>query len=204
MQTPAELNKERQGQRLPMQDADVIWFPSFFEPGEADCFFTALTDNISWKQANIKIYGREMLQPRLIAWYGDAGMSYTYSGTTLHPHPWTAELLDIRRHIEPVGGVVFNSVLLNLYRNERDSVSWHADDEAELGKNPVIASVSFGATRRFQFKHKFDPQQKAEVNLSHGSLLLMRGITQHYWKHQIPKTKQPCGPRINLTFRIIV
>ncbi len=191
------------GQALDMADAEVTLFPAFFPAAEADRLFIALRETIAWQQDPITIYGRTLAQPRLTAWYGDTGQSYTYSGITMHPQQWTPELLQIRERIEPVAGVEFNSVLLNLYRHERDSVSWHSDDEPELGINPVIASVSFGATRRFQFKHKTDPQQRAALDLTHGSLLLMRGPTQHFWKHQIPKSSRPHGPRINLTFRVI-
>jgi alkylated DNA repair dioxygenase AlkB len=196
-------NGELNGHPLGMADADVILFPAFFAVAEADGLFAALTDGIAWKQDTIKLYGRVMDQPRLTAWYGDAGRSYTYSGITMSPQPWTPELLQIRQQVETVAGVVFNSVLLNQYRDERDSVSWHSDDEPELGVNPVIASVSFGAARRFQFKHKADPEKRVAVDLTHGSLLLMRGPTQHFWKHQIPKSSRPHGPRINLTFRVV-
>ena len=181
----------------------MTFFPHFFEAAEADSFLTALTTNIAWQQEPIRIYGRTIHQPRLTAWYGDPGKSYSYSGITLTPQPWTPELLQIRLRVEAVSGCVFNSVLLNMYRNERDSVSWHSDDEPELGQNPIIASVSFGATRRFQFKHKTDSAQRAAVDLTHGSALLMAGTTQHCWKHQIPKTSRVQGPRINLTFRVI-
>jgi len=191
------------GNALDMPDAEVLLFPGFFPAVEADALFAVLTTNIAWRQDKIMMYGREIDQPRLVAWYGDAGKSYTYSGITLTPQPWTPELLQIRQRVEPVAGVAFNSVLLNLYRSERDSVGWHSDDEPELGTNPVIASVSFGAARAFQFKHKTDPQLRAAVDLTHGSLLVMRGTTQHFWKHQIPKSTRPHAPRINLTFRII-
>jgi len=142
--------------------------------------------------------------PRLTAWYGDEGKSYRYSGHTYHPQPWSSALLEVRRAIEPVCGVVFNSVLLNYYRDERDSVGWHSDDEPELGVNPVIGSVSFGATRSFQLRHKQDRKQKLTVELSNGSLLVMRGPTQHHWLHQVPKSAAAKGARVNLTFRAIL
>jgi alkylated DNA repair dioxygenase AlkB len=198
-----ESNNEPSGHSLDMVDADVILFPTFFPPADADTLLAALSANIAWQHTPIKLYGREIYQPRLTAWYGDPGRSYTYSGITMHPEPWTPELLQIRHKVESVAGVVFNSVLLNQYRHERDSVAWHSDDETELGTDPVIASVSFGATRRFQFKHKTDPTLRAAVDLTHGSLLLMRGPTQHFWKHQIPKSTRPHASRINLTFRTI-
>ena len=140
----------------------------------------------------------------MTAWYGDAGKTYCYSGITVEPIPWTPLLLSIKTRVEAVANTTFNSVLLNYYRGEQDSVSWHSDDEPELGQNPVIASVSFGATRKFQFKHKTNPDLRAAIDLTPGSLLIMAGATQHFWKHQIPKTTKPVGARINLTFRVII
>lgn len=191
------------GHPLDMENADVVLFPAFFAVEEADRLFTALSEGVAWQQDTIKLYGRVIDQPRLTAWYGDAGNSYTYSGITMKPQCWTPDLQHIRQRVESLSGVEFNSVLLNQYRNERDSVDWHSDDEPELGVNPVITSVSFGATRRFLFKRKVEPDQRVAVDLTHGSLLLMRGATQHFWKHKIPKSARPHEPRINLTFRII-
>ena len=187
-----------------MTDADVLLCPQFFKAEESARFFTTLTETIAWQHEAIRIYGRLIDQPRLTAWYGDPGKSYTYSGITLTPQAWTPALQEIRQRAEAFAEVTFNSVLLNQYRNERDSVSWHSDDEPELGPNPVIASISFGATRRFHFKHKTDPLQRMAVDLTDGSLLLMRGATQHFWKHQIPKSSRPHTPRINLTFRTVL
>ncbi len=188
---------------LQMRDAEVLFYPAFFTQAESDAYLDDLTHHIAWKQETINILGAAVPIPRLTAWYGDEGNSYRWSGITQHPHPWTPTLLRMKVRIEQAAGVSFNSVLLNLYRDGRDSVAWHSDDEPELGRNPVIASVSFGAERRFQFKHKHNPDLRQAIDLTHGSLLLMRGTTQHFWKHQIPKTKQPCGARINLTFRTI-
>src|SRR5579871_1710844 len=170
LQTAA--NERYGGQALDMADAEVILFPSCFTSAEADALFDTLRDTIVWQHDSITLYGRSIQQPRLTAWYGDVGKPYTYSGITMEPNPWTPELLQIRRRVEAVAAVEFNSVLLNLYRHERDSVSWHSDDEPELGRNPIIASVSFGATRRFQFKHKINPQNRITIELTHGSLLL--------------------------------
>jgi alkylated DNA repair dioxygenase AlkB len=186
-----------------MPDAEVLFYRALFDKSESDTFFQDLTDNIQWEHRQFKLAGKDIFIPRLTAWYGDAGKSYTYSGMTFEPHAWTPSLKEIKGRVEEVAGIQFNSVLLNLYRNEQDSVSWHSDDEPELSTNPVIASVSFGAQRTFQFKHKDDPQLRHAIELTSGSLLLMRGTTQAFWKHQIPKAKTPCGPRINLTFRII-
>lgn len=186
-----------------MPDAEVYLTSSFFSPAESDALLADLTANIAWEQKAIQFMGKQVMQPRLIAWYGDAGKSYRYSGLTVHPLPWTPTLLDMKAQVEAAANVTFNSVLLNLYRDGQDSVGWHSDDEPELGTNPVIASVSLGAARAFQFKHKQNPDLKQSVELTHGSLLLMRGTTQHFWKHQIPKTKKPLAARINLTFRVI-
>ncbi len=141
--------------------------------------------------------------PRLTAWYGDEGRTYAYSGIVQTPIPWNDTLLTIKNRIEPLSNTIFNSVLLNRYRNGNDSVSWHSDDERELGKNPVIASVSFGQTRQFQFKNKHDSSRRMAIDLVDGSFLLMQGPTQHHWLHQIPKSKKEMKERINLTFRVI-
>lgn len=189
---------------LPMQNAIVDFYPHAFSKAEADAFLTTLTASVQWSQEKIKYYGKLLDIPRLTAWYGDAGKSYVYSGIRANAIPWTPELLKIKDRVEDLSGCIFNCVLLNLYRNERDSVAWHSDDESELGTNPVVGSVSFGATRSFQFKNKQDPDLRNKVDLSHGSFLLMAGATQHNWLHQIPKTTKPAGPRINLTFRKIL
>lgn len=196
------MDRNMEAQTIDMPDAEVIFYPAYFTPAESDVYLQRLTDHIAWEQQQLKLYGRIIAAPRLTAWYGDPGMTYSYSGLTLNPHPWNDDLLAIKRRLEQTAAVRFNSVLLNLYRDESDSVSWHSDDEPELGQNPVIASVSFGAVRRFQFKHK-SLEQHVDLELTHGSLLLMRGPTQHYWKHQLPKSKKPHEPRLNLTFRVI-
>lgn len=196
MTTPVPL-------QLAMPDAEVLLYPGFFPTQEADAFFAALQTGIAWERKSIRLYGKEIEMPRLTAWYGDPSATYTYSGLTETPRPWTPALLTIRERVDAAAGVAFNSVLLNYYCGERDSMSWHSDDEPELGRNPVIASISFGAARRFQFKHCTAPALRAAVGLTHGSLLLMRGPTQHHWKHQLPKSTRPLAPRINLTFRII-
>lgn len=193
----------RDGYALSMPDADVRFYPNFFDESEADRLLGELTQTTLWRQDQIRLFGRWVDQPRLTAWHGDPGCSYTYSGMTMQPQAWTAELLAIKKRIEPVAGVVFNSVLLNYYRTERDSMGWHSDDEKELGENPVIASVNLGATRRFHFKHKHLKEQKVALDLTAGSLLIMAGATQHFWLHQLPKSARTLDPRINLTFRII-
>lgn len=188
---------------LAMPDADVIFYEDFFSSEESSHYFDILRETIQWEQQELKMFGKNIALPRLTAWYGDEGKPYSYSGITHHPHAWTSELLEIKSKVEDVADVAFNSVLLNLYRNEQDSVGWHSDDETELGENPVIASISFGDVRQFQFKYKIDSKKRLSLDLVSGSLLLMRGATQHHWKHRIPKTKEAKSERMNLTFRVI-
>jgi len=190
--------------RLELPDADIVYFPNFFDKVEADKIFIDLLENTAWQQDSIKVYGKMHLQPRLTALYGNEGKPYSYSNIKMYPHNWTLLLQKIKFHIESVANTNFTSVLLNYYRDGSDSNSWHADNEKELGINPIIASVSFGVERNFQLKHNNDKTLKKNIVLEHGSLLLMKGATQHNWKHQIPKTTKPIGPRINLTFRVIL
>ncbi|MBV9852134.1 MAG: alpha-ketoglutarate-dependent dioxygenase AlkB [Armatimonadetes bacterium] len=189
---------------LGLPDAEIMFWPDFFPPEEGGALFRALREGTGWRQETVRMFGRPVAQPRLIAWHGDAGKSYTYSGLTVHAEPWTPTLLAIKARVEPACGAAFNSVLLNLYRDGRDSVSWHSDDEPELGENPVIGSVSLGAARRFGLKHKEHAELRHSLELTPGSLLVMRGPTQRHWRHQVPRTGRPSGPRINLTFRLIV
>lgn len=199
-----ETNNPTFSKTLTMPDGEVIFYQNFFEELESDRFFNSLLSTINWRQNRIKIFGREVDVPRLEAWYGDQDKSYMYSGILMHPDAWTPTLVAIKEKVETVTEDKFNSVLINLYRNGRDSVSWHSDDEPELGINPTIASVSFGTTRRFQLRHKSNKDlETLEVALGHGSLLLMKGATQHFWKHQVPKTSKILSERINLTFRVI-
>ena len=171
---------------------------------EADALLTELESGIAWGQEHLTIYGKKIPFPRKTAWYGDPGCEYSYSGLTMTPHPWTPALLGIKERVEAEAETRFNSVLLNLYRDGSDSMSWHSDDEPELGQDPIIASVTFGATRSFQLRYRPNPAYRAQADLTHGSLLIMSGPMQHCWQHQIPKTKKPLGPRINLTFRTIL
>jgi alkylated DNA repair dioxygenase AlkB len=195
------MQKDSMSEKLPMQDADVVLYRQFFNPEASDEFLQALLNEIEWKQESIRVPGKIVPLPRLTAWYGDEGMVYRWSGITQHPLPWTPLLKKIKQAVETAAQTTFNSVLLNQYRNGQDSVSWHSDDEPELGE--VIASLSFGAVRQFQFKRVDDPKQRLSVDLPDGSLLIMRGTTQQYWQHRIPKTTVPQLPRINLTFRTI-
>ncbi len=155
-----------------------------------------------WKQEKIKMYEKDISCPRLMAWYGEQQSDYAFSGISLSAKPWTEPLLAIKKRVEEECEISFNSVLLNLYRNGNDSIAWHSDDEKELGKNPLIASVSFGGTRKFKMRHKFSPDNFS-LNLTHGSLLIVKDETQHFWEHEVPKTKKFVEPRINLTFRTI-
>ena len=188
--------------KISMPDADVLHFARLFDPYEANSLFLQLQQNIEWQHEKTKLYGQVHDLPRLTAWYGDPAVTYSYSGISITSLEWIDALLEIKRRIESVSDYSFNSVLLNRYRNGSDGVSWHADNEPELGRNPVIGSVSFGAARPFQLKHK-TLDAKREITLENGSYLLMKGTTQHRWLHQIPKSKRVLGERINLTFRLI-
>ena len=183
-------------------NGEYIYIENFYEKNEADLYFNTLIKNIHWKQESMNMYGKQILFPRLTSWYGQSDKPYSFSGITLNPHPWSKELLEIKKNIEPLANVEYNSVLLNRYRNGNDSISWHTDAEKELGLNPVIASVNFGAERTFQLKH-IETKKRIDIALKHGSLLIMMGELQHYWQHQVPKTKKPKTERINLTFRVI-
>lgn len=186
-----------------LPDAEIIYYPSFFQAVEAQAIFKELLDTVPWQQDEIKVYGKVHPQPRLTALFGNDGKPYSYSHITMQPHPWNILLQKIKYKIEEVAEVNFSTVLLNLYRDGKDSNGWHADDEKELGQDPIIVSLSFGAGRHFHLKHRTDTDLKQKILLENGSLLIMKGTTQHHWLHQIPKTAKPIGPRINLTFRII-
>ena len=188
---------------IDIPDAEVFLYPSLLSNEEADQLFDTLKKSIIWEKHKIKLYGEVHDVPRLTAWYGDPNKSYEYSGIKLKTRLWNAGLLKIREKIETISKTKFNSVLLNLYRSGSDSVLWHSDDEPELGKNPVIGSLSLGEAREFQMKHKYNRDLKQNILLQHGSFLLMKGKTQHNWLHQIPKRKNLKGERINLTFRTI-
>lgn len=164
-----------------------------------------LVEETPWRSETIEMWGRTVPQPRLLAWYGDAGASYTYSGRRFDPLPWTDLLADLRRRVEAATSTTFNSVLVNYYRDHRDSVAMHSDDERELGPRPVIASLSLGETRTLVFRSRFDRSLKnRRLPLESGSLLLMQGDTQRLWQHAVPKQTRPCGPRLNLTFRRVL
>lgn len=189
---------------IPAPDADLRVLPGFYRKPETDAFMQRLLDETPWQQETITLWGKQHLQPRLSAWYGDPGSGYAYSGVVLEPHPWTETLARIKADVEAATGNRFNSVLLNLYRDENDSVGWHSDAEPELGSCPVIASLSLGEMRTFRLRHRSRKDLKPVLlDLTDGSLLLMAGKTQHCWQHAVMKERLPRGPRINLTFRTI-
>ena len=200
--TQAPLPPNPPCQWLDLPEADVRVWAQAFAPERADALFLALRCDVQWQQEHVVIFGERRRVPRLVAWHGDAGASYTYSGTAHTPQPWTAELLETRQVAQALTGHDFNSVLLNLYRDGNDGMGWHADDEPELGRNPAIASVSLGATRRFKLRHR-QCKTVTTLELGHGSLLSMAGPTQHRYVHAVPKTARPVGARINLTFRLV-
>lgn len=193
------------GSDLPLPGAEVWFAPDWLPAAQADALFTVLHDEVAWETHRIRMFGRLVDSPRLSCWMGDPGAGYTYSGTRFEPHPWPSPLLHgIRTRLSRELGTAFNSALANRYRDGRDYMGWHSDNEAALGPRPVIASLSLGASRRFVLKHRQDPARKLELNLPHGSLLVMRGDTQRDCRHSLPRTAKPVGERINLTFRQIV
>jgi alkylated DNA repair dioxygenase AlkB len=185
-------------------ESELLYCPCFLSEALADGLFQTLNTELAWKAEEIKIFGKTHLQPRLLAWYGDAEAHYSYSGIRHEPLIWTPSLALLKEQLESCFAVSFNSVLANKYRNGQDSMGWHSDDEKELGARPIIASLSLGAARRFLFRpRKGFEGVKREFLLAHGSLLLMRGNTQQNWQHSVPKTAKLTGERINLTFRTI-
>ena len=190
---------------VPLPGADVSYLREFdlgLPPLE---MMQALIDQTPWRQEDVKVWGKSFKQPRLVAWYGDPGHAYRYSGIALNPLPWTDRIAGIKARLERLVPTKFNSVLLNYYRDHNDSMGMHSDDEKELGPRPTIASISMGAERSFLLKSKTDPDAKlVKLPLASGSLLLMQGDTQKNYKHGIGKESRALGPRVNLTFRVIV
>jgi alkylated DNA repair dioxygenase AlkB len=192
-------------ERVAMPGAEVYYLQNLYPDQSANRIRDDLIGETPWRQESITVWGKRHLQPRLVAWYGDPGHVYTYSGIRLDPLPWTALLNCIRTRVENASGTDFNSVLLNYYRDNKDSMGFHSDDEKELGERPVIASLSLGEQRTFTFKSKVDKNARPiRIKLTSGSLLIMQGDTQTNWKHAINKESRPCGPRVNLTFRRIL
>jgi len=183
--------------------AELSVYRHFFSIAESSNYLDRLHKEIEWKQEEIIVFGRKTPIPRLSAWYGDLGASYTYSGIVMSPIPWTPLLLQIRNRLIEATQSNFNSLLANLYRDGQDSVGWHADDEIELGDSPTIASLSFGESRKFKMKQKQKKGEKFSLDLNDGDLLIMKGDTQKNWLHEVPSSAKKMGPRINLTFRKI-
>ena len=182
----------------------IKYYENYFNPESSHRLMSKLATDILWKRETATVWGKKIVMKRKVAWYGDEGKSYTYSGINLQPNPWSPELLELKSAIEKEANTSFSSVLLNRYRDGKDYVGWHTDAEKELGQNPIIGSVNFGASRKFQLRRIHNPKEKFEVELGHGSLLVMMGETQHYWQHQVPKTAKKIEDRINLTFRKII
>jgi alkylated DNA repair dioxygenase AlkB len=188
-----------------IQDGELLIARRFILPEKADAYFQLLLQNIEWKQEEIVVFGKKYHEPRLTAWYADQGTHYAYSNKKLQPKDWSVELIELKTQIEEIlPGKSFNSVLLNLYRDGNDKMGWHSDNEKELGPEPFIASLSFGATRFFDLKHKQDKTKRFRFELSSGMLMLMSGSLQDYWLHQVPQQKKVKEPRINLTFRKVI
>ena len=189
-------------QSLTLPGADVR-LATFCAANGTEIWRIRLHEEIPWERHRLKLFGRTVDAPRLSCWIGDPDAVYTYSRTRFVPHAWTPALTELRRAVESACDARFNSVLCNLYRDGNDAMGWHSDNEPELGKEPVIASLSFGATRRFRLRHRTDPSRRLDIDLESGSLLLMRGATQENYRHDLPRTKRAVGERINLTFRLI-
>lgn len=187
--------------QLDLPGADVRWLPGWLAPAEAAALFAQLLGEVAWEVHRIRLFGRLVDSPRLSCWIGDPEASYRYSGTRFAPHPWPPALRLLRDRLAAETGVPFNSVLANRYRDGRDAMGWHSDDEKELGPRPLIASLSLGATRRFVLRHRSEPALRQALELSTGGLLLMGGETQRLYRHALPRTAKPVGERINLTFR---
>jgi alkylated DNA repair dioxygenase AlkB len=181
----------------------AVSLTQFCDAEVAQEWFKRVHAEVVWERHRLRLFGREVDSPRLSCWIGDADAAYTYSGTRFTPRPWTPACAELREDISALCGERYNSVLCNLYRDGRDSMGWHSDDETELGPQPVIASLSLGAPRRFRLRHRRDPAQRLELDLASGSLLLMAGATQRNYRHDLPKSARVAGPRINLTFRRI-
>jgi len=184
-------------------DGSAVFTPDFLDAKSSEQMFRDIQATTPWESVELTVFGRRVNEPRLSAWVNEDGRPYVYSGTSRHAHRFTPALDDLRRRVEQTSGHTFNSALVNLYRNGDDSLGWHADDEPENGREPVIASVSFGAVRRFDLRHR-ETKETIKIDLTSGSLLLMSGATQHKWVHQVPRQRKVRAPRINVTFRRLV
>ena len=204
-QIPIGFNSENDSQYIESKNLKIKYYESFFTFDDCERYIKELIENIEWKEEVVNIWGKKIKLKRRIAWYGNSGKEYTYSGLTVRPLEWNSTLLEIKSKIEASSSTEFNSVLLNDYTSGEIGMGWHSDDEKELGRNPVIASVSFGAERDFHLRHKnIKNLDKIQMKLKNGSLMFMLSETQHYWQHSIPKRLKVKGQRINLTFRKIL
>ena len=201
--TKSSVTVNRGAQEIELADGgELLYWPEWLSTAEANQYFSELSALLPWQKKSLKLFGKVVAEPRLSAWIGDSGAVYSYSGRSHQPEPWPAILATLRVRLQELVGQPLNSVLANLYRDEQDSMGWHADNEAELGDAPTIVSLSLGETRRFWLKHP--SADTVRLTLGNGSLLVMRGSTQHHWKHCVPKESSHRAPRINLTFRLIV
>tara|TARA_B100001250_G_C19610892_1_gene704901 strand:+ start:107 stop:730 length:624 start_codon:yes stop_codon:yes gene_type:complete len=204
-QLSIKYDKSEKYKYIELPNLQIKYYNNYFDKNESSKHFKNLFDNIRWQTDTVNVWGKTFQLQRKIAWYADEGKSYRYSGKTLHPLPWTDDLIEIKYKIEKVTKTKFNSVLLNDYSSGEVGMGWHSDDEKELGTNPLIGSVSFGAERDFYLKHNNNTKiKKLKLNLTNGSYLIMMGETQHHWKHSIPKRMKIKDRRINLTFRKIL
>ena len=204
MQTTLPFDLKNQvPESIRLQDAEILYYPQFLPDVLASDYFQQLLLETSWRQDSLNFGGKSVPIPRLQAWFGEKRANYGYSGLALSPSPWTPLLNTIKQHVESVSGTSFNSVLLNYYRNGNDSIAWHSDDEQELGPDPIIASLSLGATRRFELKHRAQKLPKSICELTNGSLIVMGNGVQLKWQHQVPKQPGITDGRVNLTFRKI-
>lgn len=196
------FNQEIQNQNILPFDGDVVYYGQVLQRHAADACFEELLTSIAWENDRANLFGKEIITKRKVAWYADNNFNYTYSNTTKIALPWTPLLLQLKQRCEELSNETYNSCLLNLYHNGSEGMAWHSDGEKDLKKNGAIASLSFGAERKFAFKHK-SSGLVTNLILQHGSLLLMKGFTQNHWLHRLPPTKKVSKARINLTFRTI-
>jgi alkylated DNA repair dioxygenase AlkB len=199
-----DLNTAENLHAIPVIGEGLCYAEQFLPTGRADSLLKALLNQVPWQQSQIRLYGRTVAEPRLSCWMGDSGAVYRYSGTVFTPKPWIEPVTQLKRAVEEHSGQTFNSVLLNYYRNGRDAMGWHSDDEPELGLQPVIASISLGGERRFLLRQKRKGARSFGLSLAHGSLLLMHGDLQQRFQHALPRTLKSVDARINLTFRKII
>jgi len=196
-------NVDSRTERYAIDGDDIVYYPNLLRADDCDRWLSALRESLPWRQETMAMYGNAIAVPRLSSWHGDQPNAYTYSQIEMQPLPMTRELVEVKETVEILVAEQLNSVLANLYRDGSDSVAWHADDERELGPEPVVVSVSLGATRKFQLRSRTTPYVRHDIDLAHASVLVMRGQSQWNWMHQVPKTKARVGERINLTYRYI-